>query len=82
MTRDREIAKIAQNQLSHDVDLPRKQLRDKLVKFEFLKDSYAQRDIKEIPINPHILEQIVEGNSDLPESERTYIRGREWGINS
>ena len=80
MTRAQEIAKIARNQLSHDVDLPRVKIRDQLVKFDFLQDSYAERDIHEIPVNPKILEETLEGYSYLPECERTYVRGREWSI--
>lgn len=82
MTREQEIAEIARNQLSHDVDLPRIKIRDQLVKFEFMEDSYCEREVHEIPIDPKILEETVEGYSYIPESERTYIRGREWTINS
>ncbi len=71
------ITRIARNQLSHDVDLPRVQIRDRLVKFEFMKDSYAQRDVKEIPLEPkgYWLTNIPYKDY-LPEAERTYVNGR------
>ena len=37
-------------------------------------------EIHEIPTNPKILENMVEGKSYIPEEERVYVRGREWSI--
>ena len=68
-----EIAKIARNQLSHDVDLP---------KSPQVLINGSRLSIKEIPMPPEIIAFHVGtgGGLYLPEAERTYVRGRVWTI--
>ena len=81
--RNREIAELALNQLSHETDLPRVKLRDKLVKFANLPASHIERDIHEIPLDPQgFILQNIPDERILPEPERTYVQGRDFTIQS
>ena len=64
-----EIDEIAHNQLSHEIDLP---------KSPRVLINGSQLSIKEIPLPPQIIELHEGGGYAMPESERTYIQGREW----
>ena len=66
--RNREIARISKNQLSHDVDLPRNQHMRK----------GKREEIYEIPVDSSYFEH--RSNYVLPPQERTYIEGRTWTI--
>ena len=66
--RNREIARISNNQLSHDVDLPRKKIRV----------HGKEQDVYEVPVDPSYFEH--RSNYVLPPQERTYIEGRSWTI--
>ena len=78
--REREIAKLSRSQFSHKTDLPRKQIRDRLIKFEFFADvTNAQRDLKEIPVEPKgiFLTSIPSRHGlFLRKEEHTYVKAR------
>jgi len=71
-SRLREIRRISKNQLEQETDLP----HPKRISVEG-KRSY----VKVFPMNPLIMDKIFpSAHPDMPEAERTYIRGREWSI--
>ena len=65
---DKKIRAIANNQLSHEADLPRKRCRVNGKRIE----------IYEIPVDPSYFEQ--RSNYVLPPEERVYVEGRSWTI--
>ena len=72
-----ELERLSKDQLEHFTDLPRKQIKDKLIKFDFLPDCYVKRNVHEIPVHPKgVLMLNIEDATILPEVERTYVRGR------
>ena len=74
MTEDerlKEIAEIAHNQLSHEVDLP----KSPQVLINGIRIS-----IKEIPVGFNLIPYSQDTGFVLPECERTYVKGRTWTI--
>lgn len=61
-----KLKRLMYRQLGHDVDLPRGRGTIK----------GKQRYIKERPVEPETLEDLLSGPYFLPECERTYVEGR------
>ena len=66
----REIRRLAENQLSSDADLPRPQ--------RYKDKNGIVREVYEIPVDPSYFEQ--RSNYVLPPEERVYVEGRSWTI--